>query len=148
MRLRFSLAALVAVAALSLQSAGMAAEPLKVLFLGDEGHHRPAERFAQVQGLLADRGVEMVYTDDLGDLSAEKLAGYDALAVFANIDSLPGDAEAAMLAYVRGGGGLVPLHCATSAFATLQFGLTWWEPSLSGMAPVSFARRSWPLTTR
>ena len=116
MRLRFSLAALVAVAALSLQSAGMAAEPLKVLFLGDEGHHRPAERFAQVQGLLADRGVEMVYTDDLGDLSAEKLAGYDALAVFANIDSLPGDAEAAMLAYVRGGGGLVPLHCASFCF--------------------------------
>lgn len=116
MRLRILLAAVTVLAAVSLQSAGMAAEPLKVLFLGDEGHHRPAERFSQVQGMLADRGVEMVYTDQIDDISAENLASYDALAVFANIDSLPRDADAAILEYVRGGGGLVPLHCASFCF--------------------------------
>jgi uncharacterized protein len=31
--------------------------PLKVLFLGDQGHHRPAERFAQLQPVLAPAGV-------------------------------------------------------------------------------------------
>ncbi len=102
--------------AVMVQSVATAAEPLQVLFLGDEGHHRPAERFAQVQGVLADRGIEMVYTDSLDDLSTETLAGYDALAVFANIDSLPGDAEAAILNYVREGGGIVPLHCASFCF--------------------------------
>ena len=114
MRLRFTLAAVAA--AMFLQSVGSAAEPLKVLFLGDEGHHRPAERFAQVQGALADRGVEMVYTDQLSDLTADNLKGYDALAVFANIDNLPGAAEGAILEYVREGGGLVPLHCASFCF--------------------------------
>jgi putative membrane-bound dehydrogenase-like protein len=102
--------------AVAVQSVATAADPLKVLFLGDEGHHRPAERFAQVQGVLADRGIEMVYTDSLDDLSADTLDGYDALAVFANIDSLPGDAEAAILNYVREGGGIVPLHCASFCF--------------------------------
>jgi putative membrane-bound dehydrogenase-like protein len=114
MRLRITLAAVAA--AMVLQSVGLAAEPLKVLFLGDEGHHRPAERFAQVQGALADRGVEMVYSDQIADLTSETLAGYDALAVFANIDSLPGAAEAAIVEYVREGGGLVPLHCASFCF--------------------------------
>lgn len=38
------------------------------------------------------------------------LGGYDALAVFANIDTLPPEAEAAVVEYVRGGKGLVPLY--------------------------------------
>ena len=101
--------------------AAAAAEPLRVLFLGDEGHHRPAERFAQVQGMLANRGIEMVYTDSLDDLSPKSLAGYDVLAVYANIDSLPGPAEAAIMDYVREGGGVVPLHCASFCFRDSPF---------------------------
>ena len=43
-------------------AAAPAEEPLRVLFLGDQGHHRPADRFAQLQPVLADRGIELVYT--------------------------------------------------------------------------------------
>src|SRR5438876_3986050 len=58
-----------------------AAATLRVLFLGDEGHHRPADRFKQLQPVLAKKGIELIYTDKLEDLTAEKLAGYDALAI-------------------------------------------------------------------
>jgi hypothetical protein len=42
--------------------------PLKVLFLGDQGHHKPAERFAQLEPVLATRGIDLVYTENLADL--------------------------------------------------------------------------------
>ena len=90
--------------------------PLKVLFLGDKGHHRPAERFAQVDDALAARGIELEYTEDLDRLTPEELAKVDVLAVYANLTNLPPAAEAAILESVRGGKGLVPLHCASFCF--------------------------------
>ena len=90
--------------------------PIKVLFLGDNGHHQPAERFAQLKPELASRGIELVYTDRIGDLTPQTLAAYDALAVYANIDNLPPEGEAAILDFVRNGKGLVPLHCASFCF--------------------------------
>ena len=90
--------------------------PLRVLFLGDNGHHKPAERFAQLQPVLAPRGIELVYTDKVSDLDPTVLAAYDAVAVYANIDNLPPAGEAAILDFVRNGKGLVPLHCASFCF--------------------------------
>ena len=95
----------------------VAAEPpVRVLFLGDNGHHQPAERFAQFAPVLAPRGIELVYTDKVSDLDPMVLSAYDALAVYANIDTLPPAAEAAVLDFVRNGKGLVPLHCASFCF--------------------------------
>ena len=108
---------LLTVACLLAASITTAAEtPIKVLFLGDNGHHKPADRFAQLQPVLAPRGIELVYTDKLSDLDPAVLAAYDALAVYANIDTLPANAEAAVLDFVRNGKGLVPLHCASFCF--------------------------------
>ncbi|MFM8496183.1 MAG: PVC-type heme-binding CxxCH protein [Planctomycetia bacterium] len=108
---------LLTVACLVTPSIGMAADvPLKVLFLGDNGHHHPADRFAQLQPVLAPRGIELVYTDKVSDLDPQVLAAYDVLAVYANIDNLPPQAEAAVLESVRSGRGLVPLHCASFCF--------------------------------
>ena len=90
--------------------------PIKVLFLGDGGHHNPAARFAQLQPVLVDRGIELVYTENLADLDPTVLAGYDALAVFANIESITPEQESAVAEYVRSGKGLVPLHCASFCF--------------------------------
>ncbi len=90
--------------------------PIKVLFLGDSGHHQPAARFAQLEPVLAGRGIELVYTENLADLDPAVLADYDALAVFANIESISPEHEAAIAEYVRGGKGLVPLHCASFCF--------------------------------
>ena len=89
---------------------------IKVLFLGDQGHHRPADRFAQLQPVLAERGIELVYSERLEDLNPQTLSEYDALAVYANIDELPADREAALVEFVRSGHGLVPLHCASFCF--------------------------------
>jgi len=110
----------VSVLALMLASLAGVAEaadaPLKVLFLGDQGHHKPAERFAQLQPVLAARGIDLVYTETLADLTADVLEKYDALAVYANIESITPEAEAAIANYVRGGKGIVPLHCASFCF--------------------------------
>jgi len=48
--------------------------PIKVLFLGDQGHHVPAERFAQLEPVLAPRGIELVYTERLEDLTPSGVA--------------------------------------------------------------------------
>lgn len=92
------------------------AKPLKVLFLGDRGHHVPAERFEQLAPVMASRGIDLTYTEKLSDLNPENLAKHDALAVYANIDEITPDAAKALLDYVANGGGFVPLHCASYCF--------------------------------
>jgi putative membrane-bound dehydrogenase-like protein len=95
-----------------------AAEPpkLKVLFLGDNGHHQPRQRFGQLQPVLAKRGIELIYTDRISDLNAETLAEYDALTIYANNESISPEQEQALLDYVASGKGFVPLHCASYCF--------------------------------
>jgi putative membrane-bound dehydrogenase-like protein len=89
---------------------------LSVLYLGDNGHHQPRVRFGELQPVLAGRGIDLVYTDSMSDLNADNLAKYAALVVYANIDRIESDQEQALLGYVAGGGGFVPLHCATYCF--------------------------------
>jgi type 1 glutamine amidotransferase len=76
---------------------------------------RPApDRLAAAEEALlqAARGrFEVVATQDCGEVTAEKLKGYSAV-VFYTSGELPIDA-AALLDYVRGGGGFVGIHCAT-----------------------------------
>ncbi len=95
-----------------------AADPaqLKVLFLGDNGHHRPHDRFVQLQPVLAKRGIELTYTDRVSDLNAKTLAAYDALAIYANTETISPEQEQALLDYVASGKGFVPLHCASYCF--------------------------------
>ena len=93
-----------------------AAADLRVLFLGDEDLHRPRTRFALLDDALADRGIELVYTEDIGDLNADTLSMYDALVVYANVHATEASHEKALLEYVRGGGGFVPIHCASYLF--------------------------------
>ncbi len=91
-------------------------EPLSVLFLGDNGHHQPEDRAAQLMPVLENRGIEVTYTEDLDALNPENLAKYDALIVYANIDEIGQAQEKALLDYVAGGGGFVPIHCASFCF--------------------------------
>ena len=89
---------------------------LKVLFLGDGGHHQPAVRFKQLQPVLAKRKIDLVYSDVPGDLNPDTLKKYDGLVVYANIDSITDDQATALLDYVAGGKGFIPLHCASFCF--------------------------------
>src|SRR3954465_14529101 len=76
------------------------APPLKLLFLGDRGHHNPPARFKQFQPVRATRKIELVYTEDVGDLNAETLGKYDGLVLFANIDEIKPEHAKALLDYV------------------------------------------------
>jgi putative membrane-bound dehydrogenase-like protein len=89
---------------------------LKVLFLGDQGIHKPAERLRDAAPAMLDRGIDLVYTEDLGDLNRETLALYPAIIIYANHTKIAPEAEQALLDYLANGGGLVALHSATNCF--------------------------------
>ena len=89
---------------------------LKLLFLGDDGHHRPAERFRQLQPALADKNIDLVYTDKLASLDPKILAGYDGLVIYANQEKIGPAEEKALLDFVEDGKGLIALHCASFCF--------------------------------
>jgi putative membrane-bound dehydrogenase-like protein len=93
-----------------------APKPLKLLFLGDNGHHRPAERFRQLAPVLAGRGIDLTYTDKVDALNAKTLAGYDGLVIYANTTAITPEQEKALLDFVAGGKGFIPLHCASYCF--------------------------------
>ena len=99
-------------------AAGGAEKPkaLRVLFLGDRGHHRPAERAKQLMPVMRERGINVTYTENVEALNAKTLASFDALIVYANIGKISPEQEQALLDYVAGGGGFVPLHCASFCF--------------------------------
>ena len=99
-----------------LASANIQANEIRVLFLGDNGHHRPADRFKQLQPVLREKQIDLVYTESLADLNSAKLAGFDALAIFANHTRIEPEQEKALLEFVENGGGLVALHCASFCF--------------------------------
>ncbi len=93
-----------------------APKPLKILFLGDNGHHQPALRFRQLAPVMAARGIELTYTDKVESLNPKTLAGYDGLIIYANTTTITPDQEKALLDYVAGGKGFIPLHCASYCF--------------------------------
>lgn len=92
------------------------ARRLEVLFLGDNGHHRPIERVPSIMAALGDKGVNFTYTDQLADLNLANLNKYDALMIYANWDSIPPAVEKDVLAYVSAGKGIIPIHCASYCF--------------------------------
>jgi len=89
---------------------------LKILFLGDRGHHQPFARFRQLQPALAARSIEITYTEDLSVLDHVALAKYDGLLLYANIDKIEESQAKALLNFVAGGKGFIPLHCASYCF--------------------------------
>lgn len=95
---------------------GKTPQSLKLLFLGDNGHHQPAVRFKQLQPVLAQRNINLVYSDVVGDLNPATLKEYDGVVVYANIDSISPDQAKSLLDFVASGKGYVPLHCASYCF--------------------------------
>lgn len=101
---------------IAVQAMAADAPRLKILFLGDNGHHQPALRFKQLQPVLAERGIDLDYTDKVESLNAKNLANYAGLVIFANQDQWTPEQEQALLDYVRDGHGFIPLHCASFCF--------------------------------
>ena len=83
------------------QTATAADPPIRLLFLGDNGHHRPADLASQIVPVLAERQIEIKYTDDPAvALQRKSLDEFDGLIVFANIDTIEDD-QAKALIYSR-----------------------------------------------
>ena len=101
-------------------NAQIAAPPkdtVRVLMLGDTGHHQPASLYRAIQKPLADLGIEIVYSDDTdATLQTERLNQFDVLLIYANTVKISEAQETALLDYVASGRGFVPLHCATYCF--------------------------------
>ena len=89
---------------------------LKVLFLGDAGHHAPAERMRELAPVMQSHGIQFVYTENVESLRLDNLKLYDALLIYANIVNISPEQDEALIRYVREGGGLVALHCASYCF--------------------------------
>lgn len=89
---------------------------VKVLMLGDNGFHKPSVFYRTLKEPLSKYDIDVDYTDQLTDINAENLAKFDGLMIFANVEKITPDAEAALLSYVENGGGLIPVHCASFCF--------------------------------
>ena len=89
---------------------------LEILFLGDNGHHRPIERVPSLMAALGPKGINVTYTDELADLNPVTLNKYDALMLYANWDEISPTQEKALLDFVASGKGFLPIHCASYCF--------------------------------
>ncbi len=96
------------------------APTIKVLFLGDKGPHRPEERFRQLHPVLAKSGIDITYADSAQALNPKVLASYDALIIYANTVKITPEQETALLDFVAGGKGFIPIHCASYCFLNSQ----------------------------
>jgi hypothetical protein len=93
-----------------------AADPIEIMFLGDDRAHNPRARADQLIPVLEKRGIALTYTEDLSELNASTLQAYDGVLIYANHDAIEPEQEQALLDYVHGGGGFIPIHCASYCF--------------------------------
>jgi uncharacterized protein len=89
---------------------------VQVLFLGDNGHHRPFVHAKTILPALARNGADLFYTDDPADLAPHVLDRYHTLIFYNNQPTISDAQTAALHAFLDNGGGLVVLHSASAAF--------------------------------
>lgn len=89
---------------------------LEILFLGDNGHHRPIERVPTIMAALGSKGINFTYSDQLEDLNPSNLAKYDGVLLYANWDTISKPQEKALVDYIASGKGFIPVHCASYCF--------------------------------
>ena len=90
---------------------------IEILFLGHSSEHHDSETYLPyLASTLSHKGINFTYTDELASINSENLARYDALAIYANHDEIKPSQEKALINYVKGGGGLIPIHCASYCF--------------------------------
>lgn len=67
------------------------ADTLNLLFMGDNGIHRPETRFQELAPSLETKGIRLKYTDDMRELNPKTLSQFDGLILYANIDTIEDD---------------------------------------------------------
>src|SRR5262249_47042312 len=89
---------------------------IKILFLGDNGHHNPNARYRQLLPVLEKKGIELTYFDSATALNPKTLAGYDGIIIYPNTTKISPAQEAALPQFLASGKGFIPLHCASYCF--------------------------------
>src|SRR5262245_19465749 len=97
-----------------------AADRVSVLFLGDRGHHEPARRAQDLYQVLTARGIDLTYTEEVAALDRDRLARFDCVLIYANHTEITPAQEAALVAFVEEGKGLVAVHCASACFPSSE----------------------------
>src|SRR5918993_1767927 len=93
------------------------AKRVEILFLGHKSKHHDSEKLADILTKeYFKQGINISYSVDPNDLNEETLAKYDGLILYANHDTITKDQEKALLSYVKGGKGFIPLHSASWCF--------------------------------
>lgn len=100
------------------------ARRLEVLFFGaptrNGPHHDPITRYRVLKKAFGTEGIDLTYSEDPAEaFVAATLAAYDAVLMYGNWamdEPMPREQLRALLAYVEGGGGFVPVHCASACF--------------------------------
>ncbi len=91
---------------------------LELLFLGhknNQGHN--SEKLASILSKeYFKSGINISFTTNPDDLNEANLANYDGLILYANHDTISKSQEKALLGFVRGGKGFIPLHCGSFCF--------------------------------
>lgn len=98
---------------------------LQVLFVGapthNGPHHDPITRYATLKRGLGREGIDLTYTEDpTAAISEAGLLPFDAVLLYGNWEqdgTMPPPQLAALLAFVEGGGGFVPVHCASACWS-------------------------------
>ena len=120
-----------------------------MLFLGHNSTHHDSARFApMLRAALKPDDIDIVYTEDTTALNPATLAKYDALMIYANHTTITPDQEKALLDYVAGGKGFLPIHSASFCFRTRRPTSRWSARSSRSTAPASSPRRSSSRITR
>ncbi|TDH19993.1 dehydrogenase [Segetibacter sp. 3557_3] len=90
---------------------------LEILFLGHKSKHHDSQLLADIlnKEYFKD-GINITYTNDPNDMNDAYLKHFDGLVLYANHDQITKDQEKALLGFVRGGKGFIPLHSASYCF--------------------------------
>ncbi|MDA0375666.1 MAG: ThuA domain-containing protein, partial [Planctomycetota bacterium] len=97
---------------------------MSVMFFGaptaNGPHHDPITRYRVLKKALGASGIDLTYREDPeGALRADVLAGFDAVLLYGNWAQnapMPREQLDALVGYVEGGGGFVPVHCASACW--------------------------------
>src|SRR6476660_7281197 len=96
------------------QSPAKKGRAIEILFLGHKSPHHDSTKYEpMLASAIGAEGFHFTYTTEPSDLNAPNLAKYDALMIYANHTTIAPDQEKALLDFVEGGKGFLPIHCAS-----------------------------------
>ncbi|HUH46515.1 MAG TPA: PVC-type heme-binding CxxCH protein, partial [Arenibacter sp.] len=90
---------------------------IELLFLGHASEHHNSRAYMPIlASALTKNGINLTYTEAVGDLNPENLVLYDGVIIYANHENRAPQHEQALLEYIAEGHAFIPIHCASFCF--------------------------------